>query len=70
VRACAKQEKLVSPWDLESCRQKCFQRGEQIPWDGGPQGPWDDPANYPSSTFDVAGCMANCDLHTWYGQQY
>ena len=63
---CTREEKLIPPWDLESCHEKCFQRGQQIPWFGGPKGPWDDPANYPSSNYDVAGCMANCDLHTWY----
>ena len=68
--ATTKKESLIPPWDLEKCRERCFKRGEQIPWFGGPEGPWDDPANFPSSNYDVAGCMANCDLHTWSESQY
>lgn len=55
-----KRENLA-PWDIDDCKLRCYQQSQQIPWFGGPEGPWDDPANDPSANFDTAGCMARCD---------
>ena len=62
-----RQENMsIPPWELETCKQRCFTKGQQIPWGAGdPRGPWSDPFNQPSATFDVAGCMAQCDRATW-----
>ena len=60
-------EAMIPPWDLEECRMRCFDRGQDMPWDGGePNDPWKDPANQTSSNYDVAGCMEKCNMSTWY----
>lgn len=56
----------LTPWDVDKCRQMCFAEGETGPWFGGKDMPWKDPATTAASTFDVAGCMAQCNLDTWY----
>jgi hypothetical protein len=60
-----KKENLTPPWDIETCKLKCIEQGQEQPWNAG-RTPWHDPAMYPSSTFDVAGCLRECDLETWY----
>lgn len=59
-----RNESFLAPWDVDKCKQFCFMKGETTPWFGGNIS-WRDPS-ISTTTFDVAGCMANCNLSTWY----
>jgi len=54
-------ESFLPVWDLQRCKLACQRMGTTMPWSGGisPH------LNRDGSTFDVAGCMENCERSTW-----
>lgn len=59
------KERLIKPWELEKCKLTCIQQGQELPWQGG-RIPWRNADIAENATFDVAGCLRNCELATWY----
>jgi hypothetical protein len=63
----ATTEALIDPWDLQECHAQCSDNVDVAPWFGGTfRGAANDPINKSGATFDVARCMARCNLGVWH----
>lgn len=54
----------IAPWQFNKCYNECVEKGVTDPWFGGPSehsGPNDHCKLY----FDVAKCIAQCNLSMW-----